>query len=310
MLDLRRVELRQLRYFVAVAEELQFTRAAARLHLAQSALSAQVKALEESVGATLLTRTTRHVELTAVGEVFLVAARDLIADADRLVAGARSQARREAATLSVGCLGAVPGELLPRILDELAKDHPHVCVEIQSVDFAQVVRSLEDARVDLAFGYLPFAGADEADIDVVPLATEPRVVVLPRTHPLAGRASLRPEDLAGETFISHGAALSEEWRDFWLLTDELGFRPAVHPSPAADLDQYLHLIGQGRGIDTAPAMMATYYPWPGVRYVPLVDAAPATLTLLRHRDANEPVIVAFVEIAARLARAGDVEAEV
>jgi LysR family transcriptional regulator, benzoate and cis,cis-muconate-responsive activator of ben and cat genes len=292
------MDLRQLRYFVAVAEELHFTRAAARLHLAQSALSAQIVALEREIGAPLLTRSNRRVALTPVGAALLPQARELLADADRVLAEARAHAQREADTLAIGCLGAVPGELLSAVLRELGRERPAARAEVHAFDFAQIQDSLTEARADVAFLYLPYEEDKAGEVEVIPLVREPRVVLLPAAHPLAERERLTPADLAEETFISHSTAVPERWRDFWLLTDELGRRPRVHHHTADTLEEWLHLIAQGEGIDTAPTLISRYYPWPGIRFVPLADAAPATLAVVRRRsETAEPLVEAFVRLA-------------
>lgn len=296
------MDLRQLRYFVAVAEELHFTRAASRLHLAQSALSAQIVALEREVGAPLLTRANRRVELTRVGTALLPRARALLEEADHVLAEARAIAAREAETLSVGCMGAVPGELLNHVVEELKNERPTVQIEVHAFDFATINEALAQARADVAFVYMPYDDAELAELEVVPLVSEPRNVVMASSHPLANRAELTPEELAGETFISHSAAVSQTWRDFWLLTEELGRRPAVHPRTADTLEEWLHLIAQGQGIDTAPTLISRYYPWPGIRFVPLVEARNATLAIVRRRDATEPLVDAFVSTAERVSR--------
>lgn len=296
------MDLRQLRYFVAVAEELHFTRAASRLHLAQSALSAQIVALEREIGAPLLTRANRRVELTRVGTALLPQARELLESADRVLAEARALAAREAETLSVGCMGAVPGELLSAVIDELAQERPAARVEVHAYDFAQIRDSLLKAQVDVAFLYLPYDEEELAELEVVPLHDDDRNVVMSSSHPLANRAELTPEELAGETFVSHSTAVSQTWRDFWLLTEELGQRPAVCARTADTLEEWLHLIAQGQGIDTAPTLISRYYPWPGIRFVPLVEARQATLAIVRRRDATEPLVDAFVRTAQRVSR--------
>jgi DNA-binding transcriptional LysR family regulator len=291
------MDLRQLRYFAAVAEELHFTRAASRLHLAQSALSAQIGALERDVGAPLFTRASRRVELTRVGEALLPQARELLATADRVLAEARALAQREVETLSVGCLGAVPGDLLSAVLDELARRRPSVSVQVHAFDFAQIRESLLEARSDVAFLYLPYDEQELAELEVVPLLDEPRVVVMASSHPLADRDEVRPAELEHEVFVSHTAAVSQTWRDFWLLTAELGHRPDVHPRGADSMEEWLHLIKQGEGIDTCPTLISRYYPWPGIRFVPLADARPATLAVVRRRARDEPLVDMFVRTA-------------
>lgn len=299
------MDLRQLRYFVAVGEELHFTRAAQRLHLAQSALSAQIRALEREVGAPLLTRSTRRVTLTPVGEVLLEDAREVLAQADSVMARARSVARREAETLLVGCLGAVPGELLTETIAAMAEEHPSARVEVHAFDFAQIQPSLTDARADVVFVYTPYDEQELVGITVVPLSEEPRVVVLSENHRLAGREALTPADLVDEVFVSHSQAVSQTWRDFWLLTDQFGGRrPRIHPQTADTLEEWLLLIVRGDGLDTAPSLVSRYYAWPGVKFVPLVGAPPATLAMLRRSGDESPLVDAFVAKAQEL-RASD-----
>jgi LysR family transcriptional regulator, benzoate and cis,cis-muconate-responsive activator of ben and cat genes len=277
-----------------VAEELHFSRAAARLNLAQSALSTQVRGLEAEIGGRLLRRSTRHVELTPAGEALLEDGRRLLAESDRAMERARALARGEAGTLTVASLGPAPGDLLAPIMARFASVHPRVRVELRGFDFDEFVDGVRGGQVDLAFIYLPW---EEAEITTLPLVSERRVVVLPRDHRLARRKSLRPADLAGETFVTQPGSTPQRWRDFWLLVDQLGGRPSVSPRIADKLDDWLLLIGQGEGIDTAPSVISRYYPWPEVSFVPLLDAPPATLAIAWRNEATNPLIPEFAKLA-------------
>lgn len=277
-----------------MAEELHFSRAAARLNLAQSALSTQVRGLEAEIGGRLLSRSTRRVELTPAGEALLEDGRRLLADSDRAVERARALARGEAGTLTVASLGPAPGDLLAPIMARFASRHPGVRVELRGFDFDEFVDGVRGRHVDLAFIYLPL---EEPEITTLPLVSERRVVVLPRAHRLAGRKGLRPADLAGETFVTQPGSIPQGWRDFWLLVDQIGARPAISPHIADKLDDWLLLIGQGEGIDTAPSVISRYYPWPEVAFVPLLDAPPATLAIAWRHDATNPLIAEFAKLA-------------
>jgi LysR family transcriptional regulator, benzoate and cis,cis-muconate-responsive activator of ben and cat genes len=287
------VDLRHLRSFVAVAEELHFSRAAQRLNLAQSAVSAQVRKLEREVGGALLVRTSRRVLLTPAGEALLEDARALLAAADDALARARGLARGETGTLVVGCFGPSPGELLATLLDRFQAHLPDVRVEVSAFDFAEVLERLRDGRLDVSFLYLPL---DEPDIHVTPLLNEPRVVVMAADHPLARRESLRPEDLAGETFVTQPQSMPLMWRDFWMLVDQLGERPQISPHVAPGMEQWLHQLARGDGIDTAPAIVDRFYSWPGIACVPLEGAPPATLALARMADSDDPAVAAFERV--------------
>jgi DNA-binding transcriptional LysR family regulator len=288
------MDLRQLRYFVAVAEELHFSRAAARLRLAQSALSAQIRQLEREIGGPLLARSTRRVELTPAGEAFLRDATALLSAADDALERARALARGEAGSLTVGSLGPAPGGLLAPLLSRFSGRHPDVRVEIRAFDFTDTVDGLRERHADCAFLYLP---VDDPDLEVVPLLTEQRVVVMASTHPLARRKRLAPADLVDETFVVQPASVPQDWRDHWLLVKENGRRPPTCPHTADKLEDWLHLIASGAGIDTAPAVISRYFAWPMITYIPLVDAEPSTLALARRRDDDNPLVAELVELA-------------
>lgn len=292
------MDLRQLRYFVTVAEELHFSRAAARLHLAQSALSAQIRQLEAELGGPLLVRSTRRVSLTPAGESLLTDGRAILVAVDGAMGRARALARGEESSLVIGSLGPAPGALLAPLLARFGAGHPHVRVEIRAFDFNDTVEGLRQGRADLAFLYAPL---HEPDLVAVPLLSEQRVVVVAQDHHLAGRAQLRPSDLANEIFITQPTSAPTEWRDFWLLVNELGHRPPVSPYVGEKLEEWLHLIGRGEGIDTCPAIISRYYAWPEVAFIPLVDAAPSTLVLAYPRDVRQPLIPAFVALAVEVA---------
>jgi len=292
------VELRQLRYFVTVAEELHFSRAAARLHLAQSALSAQIKRLEAEVGGPLLVRSTRQVRLTPAGEALLAEGRAILVAADGALGRARALAHGESDSFSVASLGPVSGTLLSPLLASFSGRHPHVRIDVRAIEFSDMFAALRNGKADVAFLYAPL---DEPDLDVTPLTSEPRMVVLPSTHPLSRRERLVPADLAGETFVAQPDVTPQAWRDYWMLVDELGGRPRISPYIGDNLEEWLYLIGRGEGVDTCPAIIARYFPRPDVVFVPLRDAAPATLVLAVHHDRRSPMTDDFVELAVKLA---------
>lgn len=292
------MDLRQLRYFVAVAEELHFTRAAARLHIAQSALSSQVRQLEREIGGQLLVRTKRRVQLTEAGETLLAEGREILAAVEETMSRTRALARGEGNALVVGSLGPAPGGILAPLLARFNAKHPSSTIEMRAFDFNEALRGLRERRADVAFLYEPL---DEPDLLITPLASEPRVVVLSRGHRLAGRASLRPGDLAQETFVTQPLSISSEWRDFWLLSEQLGAQPQVSPRIGENIEEWLHLIGRGEGIDTAPGIISRYYSWPDVTFVPLLEAPPATLVLARSSESTHPLAEEFVALAVEVA---------
>ncbi|MDE3129746.1 MAG: LysR family transcriptional regulator [Acidobacteriota bacterium] len=292
------MELRQLRYFVTVAEELHFSRAAARLHLAQSALSAQIRRLEAEVGGPLLLRSTRQVELTPAGEALLSDGRAILAAADAALARVRALARGESSSFSIGSLGPVPGALFSPLLATFSGRHPQLRIDVRAVEFSEMITALRDDRVDVAFLYAPL---HEDDLEVLPLLSEPRVAVLPSNHRLAHSEWVIPADLADETFVAQPDATPQEWRDYWMLVDEVGRRPKISPYVGDNLEEWLYLIGRGEGVDTCPAIIARYFARPDVAFVPLREAAPTTLVLAMHRDVRQPIIDEFAELAVEIA---------
>jgi DNA-binding transcriptional LysR family regulator len=294
------MDLRQLRYFVAVAEELHFSRAAVRLNLAQSALSSQIRALEREIGGPLLIRSTRHVELTPAGSALLEDAREVLAAVDGAVERARALARGESGALVIGSLGPAPGGLFAPAVARFGSLHPNVRVEVRALDFTDLIASVREQRVDLAFLYEPL---EEPDLEVTPLFSEPRIVVVPAGHRLARRKRLSPADLDGEVFVKQPPPVPDYWCDFWMLVDEIGHRPPVSPHMGANVEEWLHQIGRGEGIDTAPAVISRYFSWPEVAFVPLVDAAPAVLVLARRRGVHNALIDDFVRLALEIAGA-------
>ncbi len=292
------MELKQLRYFLTVAEELHFSRAAARLHLAQSALSAQIRRLETEVGGPLLLRSTRQVELTPAGELLLAEGRAIIAAADGTLERVRALARGESASFSIGSLGPVPGALFSPLLSTFSGRHPQVRIDVRAIEFSEMVTALRQGKADVAFLYAPL---EEDDLEVTPLISEPRVAVLPSTHRLAGREWLVPADLAGETFVAQPDATPQAWRDYWMLVDEVGRRPPISSYVGDNLEEWLYLIGRGEGVDTAPAIIARYFARPDVTFIPLRDAAPTTLVLAVHTDVRQPMIDEFVALAVEIA---------
>jgi LysR family transcriptional regulator, benzoate and cis,cis-muconate-responsive activator of ben and cat genes len=291
------VDLHQLRCFVAVAEELHFSRAAARLNLAQSAVSAHVRHLEDEIGAPLFIRGSRSAQLTVVGERLLDDAREVLAGADRALARAQAGGRQERGILTLGSIGPALVPLLAPLLSAFADLHPSTQVEIRTYGFSEVITAVVDRRVDAAFVHLPL---EESDLMITPVLEEPRVVVMPADHRFASHASLCAADLADEQFVTHSPSVAEVWRDYWLLVPETGRRPRVSPRTADNLEDYLMLIARGEGIDTAPEHLTRYAAWPDLTYVPLVDVAPATLALVRRRDAGD-LTEAFVQLACSVA---------
>ena len=198
------MELQQMRYVVAVAEERSFTRAAQRCFVVQSALSHQIKALENELGVTLFARTSRRVAPTAAGEAFLGAAREALAAADRAVAEAGAATGELRGTLTIGIIPTVTAIDLPAAIGDFHRTHPGVAVQVRSGGSHEFVTAIADGRLDVAVLGLP-ESAPPSRVASRVLAREQHVAVLPAGHRYADRARVSLHDLAEETFVDFPA---------------------------------------------------------------------------------------------------------
>ncbi|WP_420117559.1 LysR family transcriptional regulator [Micromonospora sp.] len=269
------VETRELRYFVAVAEELHFGRAAQRLGIAQPPLSRAIRLLERRMGVTLLERTSRAVHLTPPGEVLLTEARGAL----NAVEAAIRRTRKAAETTPHLTLALKPGGdagLLRTILDRYAASPGAVPVDL-AFRVGERAAMVRDGRADLALLHRP--QNDLTGLDSDDLHTEGQVVLLPEGHRLAGRATVSMADLHGEPM--------PRWPEA---------RPGVTGHPVADSNQLLHLIQLGRLIAVVPESVGEYLP-PGLISRPVLDADPATLVLAWSQTSTSREVAAFVRAA-------------
>ncbi|MFF7651777.1 LysR family transcriptional regulator [Streptomyces sp. NPDC007983] len=274
------LDLRKMRYFVAVADELHFGGAADELHIAQPVLSRQIRALEQDLGASLFTRDRHGVALTDAG-------RQLLADAGPLLASAHAVRRRVSAAargsrrLMVGFRAGIP--VIPAARAFEAR-HPDVVVDVQRIEGDDQAPMLLDGRIDVGFVRLPI---DEAGLRVTPLYTEPRVVVLPAGHRLAGKEEVTEAELAGEPLIWHADPSTQPTR-----------RP--HPNAGylvRGADETLEHVAAGRGISFLARSATVFYSHPDVSYVPIPDLAPDQVCLAVAASRTSPVVDDFFTAA-------------
>ena len=292
----------QLRYFVAVAEAGQITRAARRLHVAQPALSQAIAQLESELGFKLLERHPRGVTLTMAGEAFYEKARHAVAAATDAVQAARSLAQNETGTIEFGFVGAPPGLDSPGPLEAFAQAHPEIDVRYRELAFPSVQTTSWLSDVDLAVCHLPPA---DPNVWVRTLRQEPRVVLAPRRHPLAQRSELTVAEVIDETFIGFHPSVEPAWAGFWSLDDHRGGPPrGVTADRAANAQEVLASLAVRRALTTVPASVAAVIAnlLTGVAAIPLRDAELASIVLVGHRDRRNALVAAFLSFVQSISR--------
>jgi DNA-binding transcriptional LysR family regulator len=303
------LEVRQLRYFVAVAEELHFGRAAERLGMAQPPLSRAIRELERHLGVQLLERTTRQVALTPAGEVLLRDARTAL---EAVAAAARrtQHAGQPAPALRLALKADYDAGLLPQILAEYRHEAAALPVELVLGGRGEQPPALRDGRADVALLATPF---DDRGLDYEPLLTEPRLVALAAADPLAARTNLRLADLAGRTLPDGTPAERGVFQPAPIARTVDRERPSPSSPPGGalaelqqaprDLAQIFNLIELGSSIWFLPVSVARRHPRPDIAYRTVGDLAPVTIATAWPRDSHSPAVAAFVRVATAVATA-------
>ncbi len=280
----------ELRYFIAVAEEGQITRAAEKLYIAQPALSHAIAQLESDLGIELLERHPRGVTLTAAGEVFLAKARVAVASEIDAVETGRMLARRQAQRVEFGFVVAAPGLHSPGPLKGLAEAHPEIEIHYRELPFPFTPTHSWLSEVDVAACHAPPA---DPQVWSRPIGREPRVVLAAKDHPLAGRDTLKVADVLDETFIGFDPATDREWAGFWSLDDHRGAPPRrVTTDRVANGQEVLAALALRTAITTAPAVVGTLLTGlqTGVVTIPLDDAQPSHVVLVGRNDRRTPPV--------------------
>ena len=295
------LSLRQLGYFVAVAEELHFGRAAARLHIAQPALSQQIRQLEDNLDTRLFERTTRRVSITPAGEILLEQARRLLVTADGVERAARELRDGARGVLRLGFVDSTAYELVPRFLKRYRAWRPNVDFELHSMSSDGQVEGLRDGRIDLGIGR---TAAAAAGLESRVLGTEPLVLAVATEHALAGADDLTLARLTGEIFIVFDREVSPT------LHTELRLLLAsanVHYEPAMQATEYttiLGLVSAGAGIALVPNSVRTFRP-PGLEFVSIADpGAVVQLVVLSRPDEPSTMVRGAIRIVSELAAGG------
>jgi DNA-binding transcriptional LysR family regulator len=288
------MELRKLRYFVALAEELHFGRAAARLHITQPPLSMALRALEDELGVRLCERTPRRVALTHAGATFLGEARALLARAGDAIELARAAERGEVGRLTVGFMSASIYTLLPQVLREFGARSPAVKLELRELTIPQQLAGLRNGDIDVGFLRPPVT---DAALEAETLLSEPLVAALPRGHSLTKLNRVPARRLAGEPFVMFQRAPGLVLQDLVLgFCHQLGFTPRV-AQEATQSHAVVGLVSAGIGVALVPASTQSTR-LRGVQYRPLAEKSPPVRTALAwQRGDASPVVAAFRKTA-------------
>jgi DNA-binding transcriptional LysR family regulator len=286
------MELRHLRYFVAVAEELHFGRAAARVRIAQPPLSQQIRQLERELGVVLFTRTKRRVELTPAGGAFLEEARRVLAQAERAMRTAQRADRGEIGHLAIGYVPSADLDILPRVLRVWGARFPHVEIELHALLPAAQIEALRNGRIQVGFVRLP---VDEGGLVVESIQREPLLAALPQRHRLARTARVRLADLAAETMILFPRHVAPGYYDLFISAcRRAGFTPrTLHPG---SMQTNLALVSAGLGVTLMPASIRSLRR-AGVVYRALAPPVPhVELAVAYRRDERSAVLPAFLQV--------------
>jgi DNA-binding transcriptional LysR family regulator len=286
------VDTRLLRYFAAVAAEGNLTRAAERLFVSQPALTKQVRQLENQLGERLFIRSRAGMTLTPAGQALADRTPAVLASWDQTLRDTRAAASRAAQVLRVGFMSSAANEATQQIIAAFACRRPGWRVDLQQAAWSDPTAGLASGDVDAALLRLPFPGQDEVRLEV--LLTEPRWVVLPAAHPLAGRDQICFSELWDEPFV---AAPQETgwWRDYWLATAERQGHPVRIGYVTDQPDAWLAAIANGYGIALAPESATRYYARPGLTYRPVTGVSPSQACVAwPPANDTDPVVQDFV----------------
>ena len=297
------MELRHARYFVAVAEELNFRRAAERLHLAQPSLSTQIRLLEEDVGAQLLERDSHKVELTPAGRSFLEGCRRLLQDADNYTKTARRISRGESVPLSIGFVPSLAHGLLPSILRVFRQQFPDVQLSLSEMESTAQIEQIAGNRIDLGLIGLGLP-KDIPELEIVVVAEERLVAAVPQDHPLAHkpRKSIPLKTLADEHFLLGSRANAPVFNPWIIvLCQQAGFQPHVIQESGQPMT-VLNYVAAGLGVTILPEQFSRLVT-AGVRFIPLARPTPGyRYCAARMRDNRNPAVAHFIRVACEVGK--------
>jgi DNA-binding transcriptional LysR family regulator len=291
------MELRVLRYFVVLAEELHFGRASARLLLAQPSLSYAIKELERELGIVLLNRDRRSVSLTEAGKAVLIEAQRTLDQAERVRSVAEQFRARQTGMLRVGFEATGAGQIGTVAQARFTKRYPDVRVVPRRFDWGEEAEALRTGAVDIAYIWLP---AMMQGLQMEIIASEPRLVAMPQHHPLAAQTHVQIMDLAEEPLMWTKRA-PKAWVDWWAVNPRPDGREPRWGPTNENTEEMLEQVAAGLAICFAPASMSTYYARPDLVWRPIVDIEPLQIAVAWRGDETNPLVEIFVSIVRTVA---------
>jgi DNA-binding transcriptional LysR family regulator len=288
------MELRHLHYFITVAEELHFSRAAERLHISQPPLSQQIQSLEDELGVKLFERTKRQVHLTEAGKIFLERSYQVLAQLEQAIAVTQQIGRGEVGRLAIGFVDSAMYTALPEILRVFREQFPAVELRLHELTTAQQIQALYDKQIDVG---IVRSAVSEPGLRMECLLQESLVLALPESHPLSSQNQVALSTLADESFILFPAKLGPIfYKQIMDLCQQAGFRPKV-TQEAIQMQTIVGLVAAGLGIAFVPASLQNLHR-NGVIYRPLREQIPKIgLYLTWRQHDSSPVISAFLSLA-------------
>lgn len=293
------IDLKQLKYFLAVAEEKSFSRAAERLHISQPPLSQQIQKLESELGVRLFARTTRSFELTTAGKALMAEASDLMSRMRVTIETVRQIDRGEVGRLRIGIVGSAMWGPLPKLLEEFQRRFPRVTWTLHELGPNDQVEALRSKQIDVGFWREPRNDDDEmrhAGLRQELCFRENVCVAVYQNHPLAARKSVELSELEGEPILTLALDRSAFARHLMQSCAGAGFTPSIFQE-ALEPQTVLAMVGAGLGVALMPETTQRVI-WPGVVFVPIGTNPPsANLYITYPIQDDAPVVRAFMKIA-------------
>jgi DNA-binding transcriptional LysR family regulator len=296
---MRKMEIKHLHSFRAVAEELSFINASRKLHISQPALSAQIQALEAELGVQLFARNRRSVRLTKPGEAFLRSAEAILQMTDEAKADVQRVAAGESGHLKIGFVASAALQLVPFIVLAFRRNHPRVTLDLLNIRTADQIAMLQQRTLDAGFLRLP---SSSKDIAITPIHSERFVLVVPQGHRLAGSRRFSLKDLEHESFVAYGRRHAPGFYDRWIqIFTAAGFSPNV-VQETGEMETMLAMVAAGLGIAVAPqGLVRRQVRNVAVRHLPSKSAL-SEIGLAVRSDHDDPLIHKLSQISRSLGR--------